>query len=177
MTQYARRFLKLIFATSPYRRCGTRVWSLRVRAWLFVASGWFLGGTLPPPCLAAGSDFTLASPEISAGVVATEQVLNAFGCTGRNISPALSWRGAPAATKSLALTFFDPDARQGAGFWHWLVINIPATATGLPRGASQRDLPAGSLPTRTDFGRPGYGGPCPPRRRCTTPLPVHALCA
>ncbi len=88
-----------------------------------------------------------------------------FGCAGGNISPQLSWSGAPEGTKSLALTCFDPDAPTGSGFWHWVVVNIPAGATGLDLGAgnpASATLPAGTLQVRTDFGAPGYGGPCPP---------------
>jgi Raf kinase inhibitor-like YbhB/YbcL family protein len=88
-----------------------------------------------------------------------------FGCQGNNQSPHLAWSGAPAGTKSFAVTCFDPDAPTGSGFWHWLVVNIPANVTefdadaGNPKAAK---LPQGALQTRTDFGTPGYGGPCPP---------------
>ena len=88
-----------------------------------------------------------------------------FGCAGGNQSPHLSWSGAPAGTKSFALTCYDPDAPTGSGFWHWLVVNIPAATTELPLDGGNPDkpkLPAGALQTRTDFGKPGYGGPCPP---------------
>ena len=76
-----------------------------------------------------------------------------FGCAGGNKSPHLKWSGAPAGTKSFAVTCYDPDAPTGSGFWHWLVVNIPANV-------SEIELGAGSA--GTDFGAPGYGGPCPP---------------
>ena len=88
-----------------------------------------------------------------------------FGCAGENKSPHLAWSGAPAATKSFAVTCYDPDAPTGSGFWHWLVVNIPPNVTELEIDAGNRhssNLPSGALQTRTDYGAPGYGGPCPP---------------
>jgi Raf kinase inhibitor-like YbhB/YbcL family protein len=87
-----------------------------------------------------------------------------FGCAGGNKSPHLKWSGAPAGTKSFAVTCFDPDAPTGSGFWHWVVVNIPPNENELKIGAGNNasSLPPGALQTRTDFGTPGYGGPCPP---------------
>lgn len=89
-----------------------------------------------------------------------------FGCAGGNKSPHLAWSGGPDGTKSFAVTCYDPDAPTGSGFWHWVVVNIPPDVTELALGAGDPGagtLPAGALQTRTDFGAPGYGGPCPPQ--------------
>jgi Raf kinase inhibitor-like YbhB/YbcL family protein len=88
-----------------------------------------------------------------------------FGCGGGNRSPHLKWQDVPAGAKSFAVLCFDPDAPTGSGFWHWVVVNIPAHVTEMPLDAgnpASAKLPAGALQVRTDFGKPGYGGPCPP---------------
>ncbi len=117
--------------------------------------------------LAHSAGFTLSSPTIKPGSTLTQaQVFNGFGCSGQNISPALNWSGAPPGTKSFAVTLYDPDAPTGSGWWHWVVINLPADSTGLAEGAGTADgkaLPAGARQGRTDFGAPGFGGACPPQ--------------
>ena len=117
------------------------------------------------PDSAAGK-LMLASTDISAGgQIAEAQVFNGFGCKGGNVSPALSWSNPPAGTRSFALLMHDPDAPTGSGWWHWVVYNIPASVSSLPAGAGDPQknlLPAGVVQGRTDFGTPGYGGPCPP---------------
>lgn len=120
-----------------------------------------------PKRRASRLQFRLASPDIRpGGAISMEQVFNGFGCSGKNLSPALAWSGAPEGTKSLALLCHDPDAPTGgAGWWHWLMLNIPASATGLQKDAGNADgtkLPAGAIHVNTDFGGPGWGGPCPP---------------
>jgi hypothetical protein len=116
---------------------------------------------------ASAADFKLASPTVKPGSMLSDaQVFNGFGCTGKNVSPALKWSGAPAGTKSYALTVYDPDAPTGSGWWHWVVYNIPASASELTEGAGTADgkgLPAGSAQGNTDFGAPGFGGACPPK--------------
>lgn len=115
----------------------------------------------------AKSNFALTSDDMKANsVIANKHVFKGFGCTGDNISPALSWQGAPAGTKSFALLVHDANAPTGgAGWWHWVAYNIPATTNTLAQGAGAADgtkLPAGTLQTNTDFGAQGWGGPCPP---------------
>jgi len=114
----------------------------------------------------AAAGLRLESRTIKAGATITaEQVFHGMGCTGGNISPELHWSGAPAGTKSFAVTLYDPDAPTGSGWWHWVVYNIPAGTTSLAEGAgsSGGNLPEGAEQGRTDFGSPGYGGPCPPQ--------------
>jgi Raf kinase inhibitor-like YbhB/YbcL family protein len=86
---------------------------------------------------------------------------------GNSVQPAFAWSGAPAGTKSFAITMFDPDAGTH-GFWHWALADIPATETALPQGAdSGGTLPAGAKQLPNGTGKPGFIGPCPP------PGPVH----
>jgi len=110
------------------------------------------------------ADFTLSSSEIGEGkALSNAQVFGGFGCKGDNVSPSLSWSGAPMGTKSFVVTAYDPDAPTGSGWWHWVVFNIPATVTALPLNAgSGKGMPAGAVQSRTDFGMTGYGGACPP---------------
>jgi len=115
----------------------------------------------------AASALELTSPDIKAGgAVPLEHVFSGFGCTGKNVSPALKWSGAPAGTKSFAVMVYDPDAPTGSGFWHWVMFDIPATVSELPRGAGDLKsgkAPAGAIQSRNDFSLVGYDGPCPPK--------------
>ncbi len=119
----------------------------------------------------SASAFTLSSPDLASGHFDARFVLNGFGCSGSNLSPALQWRNVPPGTRSFAIQMHDPDAPTGSGFWHWAVYNIPASATGLAQGAgnSNAALPAPAYGGNTDFFDTGatgangnYGGPCPP---------------
>ncbi len=114
--------------------------------------------------------FELSSADISpTQPIAMKHVFNGFGCTGENISPALSWKNAPVGTKSFAVMVHDADAPTGgAGFWHWVLVNLPANTTGLAQGAgsaTSKVLPDAARQINTDFGAPGWGGPCPPQGR------------
>lgn len=117
--------------------------------------------------------FTLVSAATPDGsVVAPPQLVTALG--GQNLSPDLTWSGAPEGTRSFAVTCFDPDAPTGSGFWHWIAWDLPASTTSLPVG-----LPREHPQIRqavNDFGNPGYDGPEPPagpRHRYV--FTVHAL--
>ncbi len=110
--------------------------------------------------------FKPESPEIKPGSTMDKRFeANVFGCSGENKSPALKWSGAPKDTKSFAVTVYDPDAPTGSGFWHWMVVNIPANVTELKAdagNASGANLPPGAKQVRIDYGVAAWGGACPP---------------
>ena len=84
---------------------------------------------------------------------------------GKDESPQLGWSGAPEGTKGYVVTVFDPDAPRAGGYWHWAVVNIPATTNSLPAGAGVpggAHLPAGAVQLKNDAGFPGYLGAAPP---------------
>ncbi|PHM63361.1 hypothetical protein Xish_02605 [Xenorhabdus ishibashii] len=94
-----------------------------------------------------------------------EHEFNQFDGNGDNRSPELTWAGAPAETKSFAITVYDPDAPTGSGFWHWVAFDIPVETQTLPANAGQSDgskLPTGTIQSRNDYGLFGFGGCCPP---------------
>ncbi|WP_319381815.1 YbhB/YbcL family Raf kinase inhibitor-like protein [Thiomicrorhabdus sp.] len=109
---------------------------------------------------------TLSSSDIAQGkYMSKAQEFNGFGCRGENLSPQLSWSGAPEGTQAFAIFAYDPDAPTGSGWWHWQVVNIPKEATSLPAGAGAADisaLPQGSVQIANDYGAKGFGGACPP---------------
>src|SRR5579864_337222 len=152
-----------------YRRGSAAQRSTRGRDWMLrklmmAGAALTLSALIGMPAVAADAmkpgKMSLSSPDIAPGAtIKDEQVFKGFGCTGGNISPALSWKGAPAGTKSFALSVYDPDAPTGSGFWRWVVYNIPASATSLAAGAgdpAKKLLPAGATQGNTDFGAPGY---------------------
>lgn len=92
---------------------------------------------------------------------AGQSIPQQFTCQGQDRSPALSWSGAPQNTKTFALITDDPDAPSGT--WvHWVIFNLPVSATSLPEAVPASDTAAGGTQGRNDFGKIGYGGPCPP---------------
>lgn len=103
--------------------------------------------------------FKLSSNElIHNGQLPNAQVLNAYGCSGGNVSPQLSWNTPPINTKSFALICHDPDAPKENGWYHWLLLNIPTNIKSIAQGGKID----GTLETITDFKTTGYGGACPP---------------
>ncbi|WP_284747916.1 YbhB/YbcL family Raf kinase inhibitor-like protein [Amycolatopsis sp. RTGN1] len=112
--------------------------------------------SLLPEC----DSFTLKSSDVEdGGQTPQEHVLD-----GGNRSPRLAWAGFPKETRGFAVTCFDPDAPTPSGFWHWLLLDLPASVTGLEQnaGAPDASLPAGAFQLRNDFGSLGYGGAAPP---------------
>ncbi len=108
----------------------------------------------------AGGGFRVTSPAFQdGGKIPVKYVMPGAG--GENVSPPLSWEGAPRGTKSFTISCHDP--HPVARNWvHWLVINIPATVHSLPEGASRKAMPQGAVELVNSFGFVGYGGPLPP---------------
>src|SRR6184192_1573467 len=117
-----------------------------------------------PPLSCRSMAFTLTSPAFTDGSAVPAK----YTCDGADVSPPLAWSEAPPRTMSFALIADDPDAP--AGTWvHWVLYNLPATVAELPENVAKvetLDL-GGARQGRSDFRRPGYGGPCPP------PGPAH----
>ncbi|MFF0471116.1 YbhB/YbcL family Raf kinase inhibitor-like protein [Micromonospora zamorensis] len=111
--------------------------------------------------------FTLTSTSVEDGKpLAAPQLSGMSGVPGgQDASPQLAWSGAPSATKSYAVTVYDPDAPTGSGFWHWAVANIPAETTSLPEGAGDdtgSGLPAAAVQLPNDTRASRYIGGAPP---------------
>ena len=110
--------------------------------------------------------FLLSSPDLADGAkLHTSARSGIAGAGGDDRSPALNWEGAPAGTRSYALTVYDPDAPTGSGFWHWAVYNLPASVTGLSADAGNPEaglLPPGAVTLRNELGLERFLGAAPP---------------
>jgi len=101
---------------------------------------------------------------VDGGTLDTPQLSGIFGAGGEDVSPALSWSGFPAETKSFVVTAYDPDAPTASGFWHWAVVDLPASTTSLPTNAGDEgvDLPGSAFTLANDGGLKRYLGAAPP---------------
>ena len=140
-------------------QCGSTVAQLSVRT----VSG-MSGRDDPYARLDPVPSFSLTSEDIVDGEPLGADQYD-VGSGGRGISPQLAWEGAPAGTRSYAVTVLDPDAPAGSGFWHWAVANLPATVTSLPAGAGSPggSLPGGALTLPNETGRKQFMGAAPPQ--------------
>jgi Raf kinase inhibitor-like YbhB/YbcL family protein len=112
---------------------------------------------------AAAGKFELTSNLKPGKPIPADYYANAFGCTEKSTSPMLEWKNEPAGTKSFALTLYDKDAPTGSGFWHYVLFDIPANVHKIEIGdLTAGKIPAGSVESFTDAGKPGFFGPCPP---------------
>lgn len=114
--------------------------------------------------LPAVGTFTVTSTDVADGAPMDATFAYEGAADGAaNTSPQLSWSGFPAETKSFVVTCFDPDAPTPSGFWHWVLVDVPADVTSLDTGAGAgAALPGSAFHVRSDWGAKNYGGAYPP---------------
>ena len=112
----------------------------------------------PYELLPTVASFTVTSDDVTEGQPRSGDQVAAEG----NRSPQLSWSGAPEGTRSFTVTCFDPDAPTPSGFWHWVLVDVPADVTSLDTGAAAGDLPGKAFHVRNDGGQHGFMGAAPP---------------
>jgi Raf kinase inhibitor-like YbhB/YbcL family protein len=111
------------------------------------------------------ASFTLSSSDFADGKpLSDEFAYTGATDTSANRSPQLSWGGFPAETKSFVVSCFDPDAPTPSGFWHWVLVDVPAGTSSLDKGAGAAGaaLPGAAFHVRNDWGSSDYGGCFPP---------------
>jgi hypothetical protein len=113
----------------------------------------------PYELLPAVASFTVTSTDVTDG----EPLADAQVASGGNTSPQLSWSGAPEGTQSYVVTCFDPDAPTPSGYWHWVLVDLPADVTSLDTGAASGPLPGGAFHVRNDAGQATFMGAAPPQ--------------
>ena len=118
---------------------------------------------------------TITSPAFSHN----SEIPSIYTCDDKDISPGLEWTGIPKGARSLALISDDPDAPDPAApkmTWvHWVLYNLPPASSGLPEAVAPKELPSATLEGQNDWGRTGYGGPCPPIGRHRYFFKLYAL--
>jgi Raf kinase inhibitor-like YbhB/YbcL family protein len=112
----------------------------------------------PYPLLPAAAAFDVVSNDVIDGQPLKDDQVAARG----NSSPHLAWSNVPEGTASFTITCFDPDAPTPSGFWHWVLVDLPADLREIPAGFAGRDLPEGAFHVRNDGGEAGFLGAAPP---------------
>jgi Raf kinase inhibitor-like YbhB/YbcL family protein len=135
------------------------------RSWAALAAG-VLALLFAVASIATAEEKSMSLTIASTAFAPNASIPSLYTCEGKDVSPPLAWSGVPAGTQSLALIVDDPDAPDPAApkmTWvHWVLYDIAAAARGLPEAVNSTALPAGMREGVNDWGRTGYGGPCPP---------------